>query len=137
MNRLVTRSIKLSDGSLLPAGVRIMVANSFTDPSVYTDPEIFDPYRSLGKREQLGQRMGWQHVSLSPEHMAFGYGRHACPGRFFASNEIKVALCHLLTEYDWELSSTEMPEFCTFETNMIVNPMLKLRVRKRDSARVA
>lgn len=27
---------------------------------------------------------------------------HSCPGRFFASNEVKVILIHLLTRYDWK-----------------------------------
>lgn len=32
--------------------------------------------------------------------MHFGYGRHACPGRFFAANEIKLMLVRLLMDYD-------------------------------------
>lgn len=32
--------------------------------------------------------------------MHFGYGRHACPGRFFAANEIKLILARILVDYD-------------------------------------
>lgn len=32
-----------------------------------------------------------------------GHGRHACPGRFFASAELKVVLVHILREYDIKL----------------------------------
>ena len=32
--------------------------------------------------------------------MSFGFGRHACPGRFFAANEIKLILARLLLDYD-------------------------------------
>jgi cytochrome P450 len=39
-------------------------------------------------------------VSIGPESVSFGDGTHACPGRFFASNEIKVALVELLKRYD-------------------------------------
>jgi cytochrome P450 len=32
----------------------------------------------------------------------FGHGNHACPGRFFASNEIKVVLIELLRSWEWK-----------------------------------
>jgi cytochrome P450 len=41
-------------------------------------------------------------VSTSPEHMAFGFGKHSCPGRFFAAIEVKIALCHILLKYDFK-----------------------------------
>jgi cytochrome P450 len=81
MNRLVKRPIQLSNGIVLPAGARVMVAAKYTDPSIYERPEIFDPYRFLNKREQPGQTNAWQHVTTSREHMGFGHGQHACPGR--------------------------------------------------------
>lgn len=37
--------------------------------------------------------------------MSFGFGRHACPGRFFAANEIKLILARMLLDYD-----IKMPE---------------------------
>ena len=33
-------------------------------------------------------------------YLPFGLGKHACPGRHFAVNEIKFALHHLLLKYD-------------------------------------
>ena len=30
----------------------------------------------------------------------FGYGRHACPGRFFATNEIKMIVAKMILDYD-------------------------------------
>lgn len=41
-----------------------------------------------------------QFVSVSPNSLTFGYGRHACPGRFFAANEIKMILARTLLEWD-------------------------------------
>jgi cytochrome P450 len=37
--------------------------------------------------------------------ITFGHGTHACPGRFFASAEIKAIMAHLLQHYD-----IKMPE---------------------------
>lgn len=30
----------------------------------------------------------------------FGYGKHACPGRFFAGNELKLILVKMLEKYE-------------------------------------
>jgi cytochrome P450 len=42
----------------------------------------------------------YQFVAVSKENMSFGLGRHACPGRFFAANEIKLILAHMLLNFD-------------------------------------
>ena len=105
MNRLVEEEIKLDDGTILPKGARIMVdANTFMDPKVYPDPIKFDPFRFVRLRQQPGQENNYQFVATTPEHMVFGHGQHACPGRFFASNEVKIALCQMLLKYDWKRS---------------------------------
>lgn len=41
-----------------------------------------------------------QMVTVSPSNLTFGYGRHACPGRFFAANEIKMIVGRALLNYD-------------------------------------
>ena len=46
----------------------------------------------------------WQFVSVNPLNLLFGYGRHACPGRFFAANEIKMFLATTLQMYDVRLA---------------------------------
>lgn len=62
----------------------------------------FDGYRFLHQRQIPGHETSAQLISPSPEHMGFGYGKQACPGRFFAANEVKIALCHLLMKYDFK-----------------------------------
>ena len=39
-------------------------------------------------------------VTPTNSYLLFGQGRHACPGRFFAVNEIKVMLAHVILTYD-------------------------------------
>ncbi|KAL2286223.1 hypothetical protein FJTKL_07028 [Diaporthe vaccinii] len=70
--------------------------------------------------------------------MGFGHGAHACPGRFFAANEVKIALAHLLMKYDWRLPEGHDPQDINVGSGVVVNPELRLlaggwRVYVRDS----
>lgn len=102
MERKAVKTVTLSDGITIPKGAKLCVNTDFAfEESIYPSPHIFQSDRFLQKRE-AGESNKWQYVTTSPEHLGFGHGRHACPGRFFASNEIKIALIHLLLKYDWK-----------------------------------
>lgn len=98
MQRQATATITLSDGTIIPKGYKLAVETKMDDPDLYPNPEKFDLDRFVKLRET--NRSKWHFVTGSPEHTAFGYGKHTCPGRFFASNEIKIILTHLLIKYD-------------------------------------
>lgn len=75
------------------------------DPSIYPDDEIFDLYRLVKLHEgSMDKESVTQFVSHSPQHMGFGFGMHACPGRFIASAELKVTLCYVIMKYDFRLA---------------------------------
>ncbi|KAI7522879.1 hypothetical protein KC317_g21794, partial [Hortaea werneckii] len=131
MNRFVKSNVQLSDGTVLPAGARIMIAPRYLDPDVYEEPLKFDAYRFLRERKKPGQINAWQHVTTSAQHMGFGHGQHACPGRFFASNEIKIALAHLLLKYDWRADPTDKTSEMQFEGNVMTDPKVKVQLRRR------
>ncbi|KAH8701254.1 cytochrome P450 [Phaeosphaeriaceae sp. PMI808] len=104
MQRKVTQNVTLSDGTVLPKGAHTFVRwESRCSAGTYPNPDEFVVDRFLEKREsgEAGASSKWQFVTTSSDHMGFGHGRQACPGRFFASNEIKVAMVHLLLKYDW------------------------------------
>ncbi|KAK4898027.1 hypothetical protein LTR27_004412 [Elasticomyces elasticus] len=122
--------ITLSDGTVLPAGSRIMLVPAYDDPNVFEHPDVFDPYRFLREREKPGQQHSWQHVSTSAHHTAFGLGKHACPGRFFASNEIKIVMAHMLMKYDWRLDG-DMPQNVEFQGAMMTPPHVMVQLRRR------
>ena len=73
------------------------------DSEYYNEPEKFDGYRFLRMRETPGKDKMAHLVSTSELHLGFGHGQHACPGRFFAANEIKLILTQLLLNYDMKL----------------------------------
>ena len=55
------------------------------------NPNEFDALRHLKKNSA---------TRVERNYLPFGLGKHACPGRHFAVNEIKFALHHLLLKYD-------------------------------------
>lgn len=46
-------------------------------------------------------------VSISPANMHFGFGRQACPGRFFAANTIKAIMSRIIMEYDLKFEDSQ------------------------------
>ncbi|CUS13129.1 unnamed protein product [Tuber aestivum] len=105
-NRMVMKSLTLSDGTYLPKGVVIAAPTSMfsTDPDFVEDPEKFDGFRWYKK--SLEAEGGVLHsnnfTTTSPNDLTFGHGKHACPGRFFAAEEMKIILVFLLFRYDFK-----------------------------------
>ncbi|RYP35293.1 hypothetical protein DL767_003881 [Monosporascus sp. MG133] len=120
-------------GTVLPAGSTVSVAaNTSEDPAIFPEPEKFIPDRFLKLRSQPGQESNWQFVSLHPSLMTFGYGQHACPGRFFAAAEIKTFLCFLLLRYDLRFVEGQgRPKDGNIEGVVYVTPNAKIEVRRR------
>jgi cytochrome P450 len=111
MQRHCHDTIELSDGTRLPKGSRFYVpASILHDPVLYPDPYKMDAKRWLRMREEPGNQNRYQWVTTLPEHIGFGHGKHACPGRFFASSEIKLVLIHLVMKYDWVFKDGKRPD---------------------------
>ncbi|OJK01308.1 hypothetical protein ASPACDRAFT_1879884 [Aspergillus aculeatus ATCC 16872] len=101
LHRYATKEITFSDATVIPKGASLVVsAHRMQDESIYPDPHRFNGFRFRQKREQAGHENKHQLVMTSAEHYGFGHGVRACPGRFFAANEIKILLAHLIMKYD-------------------------------------
>ncbi|PCH41866.1 cytochrome P450 [Wolfiporia cocos MD-104 SS10] len=84
----------LPGGYVLPKGtvVNINTEDIYYSPELQgPDPRTFNAWRFVGT-DKSASRIG-------PDMVAFGLGRHTCPGRFFAVNEIKLALSLILRQY--------------------------------------
>ncbi|KAJ4245527.1 hypothetical protein NW762_014036 [Fusarium torreyae] len=132
MRRFTTANIKLSDGTVLPKNKLTLVsAHKHWDAESYENPTEFDGYRFYNMRQKEGNEHKAQLVSVSPDHMGFGYGLHACPGRFFASEEIKLAMCHILLKYNLKPVPGSDMEPRKYGLNMNANPFAKLSIQRR------
>ncbi|EJF67303.1 cytochrome P450 [Dichomitus squalens LYAD-421 SS1] len=104
MIRRAVQDVKLVDGTYLPRGTLFAFAGqaTHTDTTNYDGADEFDPFRFSDVREG-GDSARHQYVNTSSDYIAFGRGKHACPGRFFASMELKVVLAYLILTYDMTL----------------------------------
>lgn len=105
------------------------------DSDLFENPERFDGFRfsklcSSEDTESKG-RLQWAASNLTS--MAFGYGRHACPGRAFAGFEIKQIMIHFLMTYDFKFEDQagKRPENLMIETQMIPNRQERILLRRR------
>ncbi|KAF2871561.1 cytochrome P450 [Massariosphaeria phaeospora] len=136
MNRQVEQDLKLSNGLTLPKGAHIGVAagSNALDPELFPNPMEFDGLRFLKLRERPGNENKYNFVTTGPDQLHWGVGTHACPGRFFASYEIKMLLAKLLTDYDIKLEggASERPADIALDIRVIPNPMAKVMFKKRS-----
>ncbi|CAG1989494.1 unnamed protein product [Fusarium graminearum] len=134
MRRYVTEDITLSSGLILKNGTRLNVDNRrLDDPKIYENPDVYNPYRFYNMRSEAGKDHGAQLVSTGSNHMGFGHGQHSCPGRFFAANEIKVALCHILVKYDWKLCPDTETKPDTRGMIAKSSPVTDILIKRRQS----
>ena len=64
--------------------------------------------------------------------LSWGVGKHACPGRWFAVDLIKIVVGKILLNYEVEMLS-ERPENVWIEYNVIPPPSATLSVRRRKA----
>lgn len=113
MPRQAKAPITLSDKTYIPSGTYVSIGPvPMHDPSIYPSPTKFDGHRFMNLRNAPGAENKYQFVTTSPEITVFGHGHHACPGRFFASNELKLLLAHMLMYYDWKLPEGQTKVEC-------------------------
>ncbi|KAL1649429.1 hypothetical protein SLS58_001484 [Diplodia intermedia] len=132
MDRYVEKEVVLSDGLTLPAGSALMVhATNNLDEAFWPRAKEFDGYRFVKLREQPGEENRHQLVTTSAEHLGFGLGLHACPGRFFAANTMKLMLAQFVMKYDWKFVDEKPQLRAAFGSSVYVNPTLQVAARRR------
>ncbi|KAF7519302.1 hypothetical protein G7054_g13136 [Neopestalotiopsis clavispora] len=100
--RAATADITLSDGTFIPKGTKIDCATCsiHSDNRFYDNARDFDGLRFYRKRQKPGQENKHQFISVGKDDLSFGYGRHACPGRYLGHINIMLALAEVLLRYD-------------------------------------
>lgn len=104
--------LDLPDGTHIPQGawLGVPVLGVHWDARFYPDPETYDPYRYVKLRRERERGPGEDPVPSkdldagkpSSTYLGFGYGRHACPGRWYAVLMMKTMFAYLVLNYDVE-----------------------------------
>jgi cytochrome P450 len=133
MRRKALDDIRLRDGLEIPKGAFICLpTHHMWDPTIYPEPEKFDGYRFLKRSQIQGHEKDSQFSATSVDHLGFGYGKLACPGRFFSVDATKILLCHMLLKYDWKLPEGYRPVVRRVGLRLQVDPATRLLVRRRQ-----
>ncbi|KAL6915486.1 hypothetical protein FSST1_006981 [Fusarium sambucinum] len=135
--RITHAPFTLSSGFIIPAGTTIGIPTQAVtmDPWLCPNPEKFDAFRFSDLRATQPELDGrLQYVASNASSMSFGYGRHACPGRFFAAQEIKAIMSYILREYDMRFSEGQTrPESFPAETQFLPDLIATVEFKKRRS----
>lgn len=135
-SRRVLKGITLSNGQYIPPGCIIEVPSHaiYRDSTNYPESDKFDGFRHY-KLRRGGGTVGHarnQFVTTNEQNIGFGYGRHACPGRFFAAHEIKMIVAKMILDYDVKMPNglTERYTLIEHGKDFMPDPTKKLLFKK-------
>ena len=137
MHRVMLQSYKLSDGTEIPRNAHIsMPVNAIqNDPEVTPAAEVFDGLRYYKMRQHEGEAHLHQFSTTQENILNFGHGKASCPGRFFASLEIKIILVRLIMDYDYKfLDGKGRPANVRAHEFIFPNPEAQILMRARKES---
>lgn len=124
------QGITLDDGVKIPRGVHVEIPmhGIHMDETFHKDAASFQPFRFADGTLTAARSA----VTLDESFLGFGYGRNACPGRFFGMHVLKVVLAYFVLNYDVEFGD-EMPPMKNIWEYRIPREDTALRIRRRES----
>ncbi|KAF8341137.1 cytochrome P450 [Amanita rubescens] len=134
--RKVLKDFTFSNGMTVPAGCLISLPHRAVqcDAVNYSDPDVFDGFRYARMREREGEGTKHGMVTTTNEYLPFGLGRHSCPGRFFATNNIKAMFAYILMNYDVKMAGEQgLPSEKFFGIDSTPDLAAKMMFRKRQT----
>ena len=136
-HRILHKPLTLSDGLYLPAGTHICTASYAIsqDPENISNAQNFDGFRYYIQRKQPDEDNKHQFAMTDKNHLHFGRGKYACPGRFFASAELKMIIAHLILQYDFKYPDGKgSPANLNADEFLYPDPDARLLIKRRPRA---
>ena len=137
MHRVMLQDHQFTDGTVIPRNAHVsMAVNAIqNDPEVTPEPETFDGLRYYKLRQQEGESHLHQFSTTQEKVLNFGHGANSCPGRFFASLEIKIILVRLIMDYEYKFPDGRgRPENLKAHEFIFPNPEGELLMRRRSAS---
>ncbi|KAL6713726.1 hypothetical protein ACLMJK_008218 [Lecanora helva] len=153
LSRLLLREVAAEKGLQLPDGQRlskgtwvaVTPVGVHSDERFYSNPEHYEPFRFVErlKPKEAAPDDEKNQSSLFPSgkpqglstasdtYLAFGYGRHSCPGRWFVAFQLKLLLAYIIKYYDFEPLKNR-PPYSIFGDSIIPFTGTVLKVKRRN-----
>lgn len=139
LSRIVSapNGVTLPSGQHLPRGTKVGVATlaMHLDEDIYHNAATYDAFRFC--RDRSGEapdkvtrgNIVTGMVNTSETWLAFGLGRHACPGRHMAAAQLKLITAYVLLNYEVKPleEAKKSYKFCDFN----VAPDSELQIRRK------
>eukprot|EP01102_Stenamoeba_stenopodia_P016531 TRINITY_DN5788_c0_g1_i1.p1 TRINITY_DN5788_c0_g1~~TRINITY_DN5788_c0_g1_i1.p1 ORF type:complete len:531 (+),score=115.24 TRINITY_DN5788_c0_g1_i1:97-1689(+) len=98
--RMALQDVQLGDDLIIPKGTytNFYAVTIHENEKNYPNTHEFRPERFLGKGV------------LGTDFLVFGSGKHACPGRFFAFHELKIATAYMIRNFELSMKDNKTPK---------------------------
>ncbi|KAJ4014167.1 hypothetical protein NW752_005886 [Fusarium irregulare] len=133
--RAAVADMTLPDGTFVPKGTKLEIntCSIHADKDLYENPQEFDGLRFYKMRQGPGQENKYKYSSVGREDLSWGFGRHACPGRYLSAVNIKLILAELLMNYDIKLcEGAKRPPNIEFEVLCSPDPNYAILLKNRE-----
>jgi cytochrome P450 len=109
---------------------------TYADSARYPNSSTFDGFRHYKLRQggTPSDHARNQYVTTNESNLGWGYGNHACPGRFFAANEIKMMVVRLLLDFDIKMPGNQTKIWPQLEMGgrIVTDPSKTIMLRTRE-----
>ncbi|KAJ5115547.1 hypothetical protein N7526_011428 [Penicillium atrosanguineum] len=129
--------VTLPDGQHLRQGawIGVPVPGIHNDERFHDQPEVYDPFRfvSSSLKGEVADAENCKATMLTMTNdtfLPFGYARHSCPGRWFASHLLKLVLAYIVAHYDIQ-PLCERPLNHIWGEHSVPPPRTMIRVKRR------
>ncbi|CAF9931029.1 MAG: hypothetical protein ALECFALPRED_004781 [Alectoria fallacina] len=129
--------LTLRNGTHVPRGtwLGVPVQAVHMDGDLYDKPYEYHPFRFAKMRleKSVPGHDKADATDISDTFLAWSYGRYACPGRWFAVQNLKLMIAYITLKYEIEPIS-KRPESVVFGDANVPSMSTSIKVRRRTRA---
>ncbi|GAB1311480.1 hypothetical protein MFIFM68171_01690 [Madurella fahalii] len=119
-------TLNVGDWACSPSGAMMRDSSQFPSPNKFDGFRFVDPavLRNLDhplepQAQPKTEQKPAQFTDIDSSFLMWGYGRMACPGRYYASAFMKVVVGQILMKYDLKLVEPDAPRWMTWRAAMM------------------